>query len=105
MGDSVGQPACSSTTWARYANDLSRFGGYIGMSVLPGDRDAVRRSAGMLQAPDDVLADLDMLPEGVVFHTVTRSGPRSVGARPNDRPGPTRPNRVLAAHRFRPVDV
>jgi hypothetical protein len=52
-------------------NPLSRFGRYIGRSALPGDRDALRRSAEVLTAPDDVLADLDQLPAGVVFHTVT----------------------------------
>lgn len=52
-------------------NDLSRFGRYIGLSALPGDRDVLRRSAETLAAPDDVLADLDSLPAGVVFHTVT----------------------------------
>ena len=51
--------------------DLSRFGTYIGLSSMPGDREALRRGAETLGAPDDVLADLDRLPEGVVFHTVT----------------------------------
>lgn len=53
------------------ANELSRFGRYIGLSALPGDRDALIRSAEVLAAPDDVLADLARLPAGVVFHTVT----------------------------------
>lgn len=52
-------------------NALTRFGRYIGPSALPGDRDALRRSAEVLTAPDDILADLDRLPEGVVYHTVT----------------------------------
>ena len=52
-------------------NDLSRFGRYIGLSSMPGDREALRRGAEALEAPDDVLADLDRLPEGTVFHTVT----------------------------------
>ena len=51
--------------------DLSRFGTYIGLSSMPGDREALRQGAETLGAPDDVLADLDRLPEGVVFHTVT----------------------------------
>ncbi|OJF12000.1 DUF2795 domain-containing protein [Couchioplanes caeruleus] len=51
--------------------DLSRFGRYIGLSSMPGDREAIRRGAETLGAPTDVLADLDRLPEGVVFHTVT----------------------------------
>ncbi|MEU4563483.1 hypothetical protein AB0F72_34325 [Actinoplanes sp. NPDC023936] len=51
--------------------DLTRFGRYIGLSSMPGDRAGLRRGAEILGAPDDVLADLDRLPEGVVFHTVT----------------------------------
>ena len=51
--------------------DLSRVGRYIGLSSMPGDREALRRGAEALAAPSDVLADLDRLPEGVVFHTVT----------------------------------
>jgi hypothetical protein len=65
------QPDATRAIEAESANDLSRFGSYIGMSALPGDRDALRRSAETLLAPDDVLADLDTLPEGVVFNTVT----------------------------------
>jgi hypothetical protein len=38
---------------------------------MPGDRDALRRSAETLEAPDDILADIDRLPDGVVFHTIT----------------------------------
>ncbi|WP_249998600.1 DUF2795 domain-containing protein [Actinoplanes sp. M2I2] len=52
-------------------NDLSRFGRYIGLSSMPGDREALRQGAETLGAPDDVLDDLDRLPDGVVFHTVT----------------------------------
>jgi hypothetical protein len=65
------QPDATRTLEAESANDLSRFGRHIGLSALPGDRHALRRSAETLQAPDDVLADLDSLPEGVIFHTVT----------------------------------
>jgi len=65
------QPDATRTIEAETANDLSRFGTYIGRSALPGDRDDLRRSAETLLAPDDVLADLDTLPAGVVFHTVT----------------------------------
>ncbi len=49
---------------------LSRFGRYIGLSALPGDRAALRKSAETLTAPDDVLAELDRLPEGVTYRTV-----------------------------------
>jgi hypothetical protein len=51
-------------------NDFSRFGRYIGLSALPGDRAALRRSAATLEAPDDIRADLDRLPEGVTYRTV-----------------------------------
>jgi hypothetical protein len=65
------QPDTTRSIDAASANDLSRFGRYVGMSALPGDRAAVRHSAENLNAPDDVLTDLETLPEGVVFHTVT----------------------------------
>ncbi|MEV6850306.1 DUF2795 domain-containing protein [Actinoplanes sp. NPDC051411] len=65
------QPEVTRTVEAEAANDLSRFGRYIGRSALPGDRDALRRSAEALEAPDDILADLRALPDDVVFHTVT----------------------------------
>src|SRR5690349_24714568 len=65
------QPEVTRTVEADAANDLSRFGRYIGRSAMPGNRDALRRSAEMLEAPDDILADLDKLPEDVIFHTVT----------------------------------
>jgi hypothetical protein len=65
------QPEATRAVEVQAANDLSRFGSYIGPAALPGDRGALRRSAETLQAPGDILADLDTLPEGVVFHTVT----------------------------------
>ncbi|MDG6107104.1 DUF2795 domain-containing protein [Dactylosporangium aurantiacum] len=51
--------------------EFSRLGRYIGLSALPGDRGALRRSAETLQAPDDVLGELDRLPEGETYATVT----------------------------------
>ncbi|MEV6494863.1 DUF2795 domain-containing protein [Actinoplanes sp. NPDC051633] len=65
------QPEPTRLTNADAANDLSRFGRYIGLSAMPGDRDALIRSAEILTAPDDVLADLRRLPDGVIYHTVT----------------------------------
>jgi hypothetical protein len=65
------QPDATQSIDAEASNDISRFGRYIGLSALPGDRDRLRQSAEVLTAPDDVLADLDRLPPGVVFHTVT----------------------------------
>jgi uncharacterized protein DUF2795 len=49
---------------------FSRFGTYIGMSALPGDRDAVLRSARDLEAPDDVVARIETLPAGTTFRNV-----------------------------------
>jgi hypothetical protein len=48
----------------------SRLGRYLDLSVLPGDRAALRRSAEGHQAPDDVLAELDRLPPDRTFATV-----------------------------------
>jgi hypothetical protein len=50
---------------------FSRFGRYIGLSALPGDREALLASATTLTAPDDILADLQRLPDGQVYRTVT----------------------------------
>jgi len=49
---------------------FSRFGRFIGLSALPGDREALRRSAEDLTAPDDVLAELDRLPPDVTYRNV-----------------------------------
>lgn len=49
---------------------FSRLGRYIGLSALPGDREALRRSAVTLTAPDDILGQLDELPPEVTFRTV-----------------------------------
>jgi hypothetical protein len=49
----------------------SRLGRYIARSALPGDRARLRRSAEELEAPDDVLAQLDRLPPGREFRTVS----------------------------------
>ena len=53
-----------------HGEQFSRFGRYIGMSALPGDRDAVLKSARDLEAPDDVLARLAALPPGTTYRTV-----------------------------------
>jgi hypothetical protein len=65
------QPEVTLQPFVDTQADLSRFGTYIGLSSMPGDRTALRQGAETLGAPDDVLEDLDRLPEGVVFHTVT----------------------------------
>jgi hypothetical protein len=65
------QPDPTRAVDAESANDLSRFGRYIGLSALPGDREDLLASAETLEAPDDILADLRTLPDDVVFQTVT----------------------------------
>jgi hypothetical protein len=50
-------------------NDFSRFGRYIGR-VLPGERDAVEKSARDLEAPDDVLDRIRRLPPGQTFQNL-----------------------------------
>jgi hypothetical protein len=71
MAEPAGEDQPDATVEPETADDLSRFGRYIGLSALPGNRVALRRSAEILEAPDDILADLDTLPEDVIFHTVT----------------------------------
>jgi hypothetical protein len=51
----------------------SRFGRYINRSALPGDRERLRRDAEGNEAPDDVLAEIDRLPTGVRFQTVSEA--------------------------------
>ena len=53
------------------ANSLSRFGRYIGLSALPGDREALEKSAGDLEAPDDVMEALHRLPAHTTYRTVS----------------------------------
>jgi Protein of unknown function (DUF2795) len=52
------------------AEELSRFGSYIGRSALPGDRAALEKSARDLEAPDDVMDRLAQLPEGTTYQNV-----------------------------------
>jgi hypothetical protein len=49
----------------------SRLGRFINLSALPGDRETLSRSARENEAPEDVLAQLDRLPEGTEFRTVS----------------------------------
>ena len=67
------QPETTELLDVAESERLSRFGRYIGLSALPGDREALRRSAETLHAPDDILAELDRLPDGVVFRNVTEA--------------------------------
>ena len=52
---------------------FSRFGSFIGLSALPGDREALLKSAGDLDAPDDIVARLESLPEGTVYQNVAEA--------------------------------
>jgi len=52
---------------------FSRFGSYIGLSALPGDRAALLKSAQDLEAPDDVIARIETLPEGTTYQNVAEA--------------------------------
>ncbi len=52
---------------------FSRFGSYIGLSALPGDRAALLKSARDLEAPDDVIARIETLPEGTTYQNVAEA--------------------------------
>ena len=64
------QPEVSGVLEEFEDRDLSRFGRYIGLSAFPGDRAKLRDSAENLDAPEDVLADLDSLPADQMFRNV-----------------------------------
>jgi Protein of unknown function (DUF2795) len=51
-------------------DELSRFGRYIPLGALPGDRDRLMAGAQELNAPDDILAMLGRLEPDRVFRTV-----------------------------------
>lgn len=48
----------------------SRLARVIGLSALPGDRVALRRSAEDNEAPGDILAEIDRLPADIEFQNV-----------------------------------
>lgn len=48
----------------------SQLGRYLELSSLPGDRAALRQTAERNEAPDEVLAEIDRLPQDTVFATV-----------------------------------
>jgi hypothetical protein len=52
---------------------FSRFGTYIGRSALPGDRDALLKSARDLEAPDDIVARIETLPADTTFRNVAEA--------------------------------
>ncbi|WBB69792.1 DUF2795 domain-containing protein [Micromonospora sp. WMMD812] len=49
----------------------SRFGRFITMTALPGDREALIANARGNDAPDDIIADLERLPDGTRYQTVS----------------------------------
>ncbi len=49
----------------------SRLGRFIGMAALPGDRDTLAANARENEAPADVVAALESLPEGTRYQTVS----------------------------------
>ncbi|TCB95982.1 DUF2795 domain-containing protein [Micromonospora zingiberis] len=49
----------------------SRLGRFITMTALPGDREALLANARENEAPDDVLAALERLPDGTRYQTVS----------------------------------
>jgi hypothetical protein len=51
----------------------SKLGRYLTRHALPGDRDALRHNAEENEAPDDVLAEINRLPTGVTFRTVSEA--------------------------------
>lgn len=51
----------------------SRLGRFVNRSALPADRAKLRRVAEENEAPDDVLAEIDRLPSGVQFRTVSEA--------------------------------
>ena len=55
------------------SEEFSRFGTYIGRSALPGDRQALLESARDRDAPDDVIARLQRLPENTTFQNVAEA--------------------------------
>jgi hypothetical protein len=50
----------------------SNLGRYIPMASLPGDRDDLIAGASELNAPDEVLQALELLPDGEVYETVSQ---------------------------------
>ncbi|MGC5334372.1 DUF2795 domain-containing protein [Micromonospora sp. DT62] len=49
----------------------SRLGRFITMAALPGDREALIANARDNEAPADILAELERLPEGTRYQTIS----------------------------------
>lgn len=52
--------------------ERSKLGRFIPMASLPGDRDDLIAGATEMNAPDEVLATLEHLPDGPLFETVNQ---------------------------------
>ena len=53
-------------------DERSRLGRYIPLSALPGTRDEFIAAARGMEAPDDIVAALERLPEGQSYETVSQ---------------------------------
>jgi len=73
LAEPSGEDQPDTTELLDESEQFSRFGRFVGRSALPGDRDALKRSAQDLNAPDDVLDDLDRLPAGTVFDNLAEA--------------------------------
>ncbi|MGC4896319.1 DUF2795 domain-containing protein [Micromonospora sp. DT31] len=51
--------------------ERSRLGRFIGMAALPGDRDTLIANARENEAPADLVAALETLPEGTLYQTIS----------------------------------
>ncbi|MFF0720052.1 DUF2795 domain-containing protein [Verrucosispora sp. NA02020] len=70
----VGGETRSGTPQGMTSGDVearSRLGRFITMTALPGDRAALLANARENEAPDDLLAELERLPEGTRYQTVS----------------------------------
>ncbi len=51
--------------------ERSRLGRFIGMAALPGDRETLVANARENEAPADLVAALETLPEGTRYRTIS----------------------------------
>lgn len=49
----------------------SRLGRFINLSALPGNRETLLRNARDNDAPDDIITELNRLPDGIEYQTVS----------------------------------
>ncbi|MEV1290242.1 DUF2795 domain-containing protein [Micromonospora sp. NPDC049679] len=67
-GDRTGVPQGMTSEEVEQRSQLGR---YITLSALPGDRATLRLNAEENDAPDEILAQLDRLPDNTTFDTVS----------------------------------